>query len=237
MRNKALSRYNAFMDKFILKGIVANVVVGALFLACLFIPAGTIHYWQAWVFFIVFEASGQGLGAYFLVHDRKVLERRVAIGPTAEKEPAQKVISALFLVGFTVMIIFPALDHRYGWSPVPAYMSVLGDVLVAISLLANIPILKANKYAASTIRVEEGQPVVSTGPYAWVRHPMYSVVMILLVGIPLALGSWLGLLWIAAFFPVLAWRLLDEERFLRQNLPGYDEYTQKVRYRLVPHVW
>ncbi|MGC1405012.1 MAG: isoprenylcysteine carboxylmethyltransferase family protein [Thermodesulfobacteriota bacterium] len=225
------------MDKFILKGIVANVVTGALFLACLFIPAGTIHYWQAWVFFIVFEVSGQALGVYFLVHDRKVLERRVEIGPTAEKEPAQKIISVLFLVGFAFMIIFPALDHRYGWSPVPAYMSVLGDMLVAVSLLANIPILKTNKYAASTIRVEEGQPVVSTGPYAWVRHPMYSVVMILLVGIPLALGSWLGLLWLAAFFPVLAWRLLDEERFLRQNLPGYDEYTQKVRYRLVPHVW
>jgi protein-S-isoprenylcysteine O-methyltransferase Ste14 len=225
------------MDKFILKGIVANVVTGALFLACLFIPAGTIHYWQAWVFFIVFEVSGQALGVYFLVNDRKVLERRVEVGPTAEKEPAQKVISVLFLVGFAVMLIFPALDHRYGWSPVPAYMSVLGDMLVAVSLLANIPILKTNKYAASTIRVEEGQPVVSTGPYAWVRHPMYSVVMILLVGIPLALGSWLGLLWLAAFFPVLAWRLLDEERFLRQNLPGYDEYTQKVRYRLVPHVW
>jgi protein-S-isoprenylcysteine O-methyltransferase Ste14 len=225
------------MDKFILKGIVANVVIGALFFACLFIPAGTIYYWQAWVFFIVFEASGQGLGAYFLVHDRKVLERRVEFGPTAEKEPAQKVISVLFLVGFVVMLIFPALDHRYGWSPVPGYMSVLGDVLVAVSLLANIPILKANKYAASTIRVEEGQPVVSSGPYAWVRHPMYSMVMILLVGIPLALGSWLGLLWLVAFFPVLAWRLLDEERFLRQNLPGYDEYTQKVRYRLVPHVW
>ncbi len=225
------------MDKFILKGIVANVVAGALFLACLFIPAGTIHYWQAWVFFIVFEVSGQGLGAYFLVYDRKVLERRVEVGPTAEKEPAQKVISLLFLVGFAVMIIFPPLDHRYGWSPVPAYLSVLGDVLVAASLLANIPILKANKYAASTIRVEEGQPVVSTGPYAWVRHPMYSVVLILLVGIPLALGSWLGLLWLAAFFPVLAWRILDEERFLRRNLRGYDEYTQKVRYRLVPHVW
>jgi protein-S-isoprenylcysteine O-methyltransferase Ste14 len=225
------------MDKFILKGIVANVVTGALFLACLFIPAGTIHYWQAWVFFIVFEVSGQALGVYFLVHDRKVLERRVEVGPTAEKEPAQKVISVLFLVGVAGMLIFPALDHRYGWSPVPAYMSVLGDILVAVSLLANIPILETNKYAASTIRVEEGQPVVSTGPYAWVRHPMYSVVMILLVGIPLALGSWLGLLWLAAFFPVLAWRLLDEERFLRQNLPGYDEYTKKVRYRLVPHVW
>jgi protein-S-isoprenylcysteine O-methyltransferase Ste14 len=225
------------MDRFIIKGIAASVVFGALFLACILIPAGTVHYWQAWAFFIVFEASCQGLGVYFLLHDRKVIERRVAVGPAAEKEPAQKVISALFLLGFLVMLIFPALDHRYGWSPVPAYVSVLGDVLVALSLLADIPVLNANKYAASTIRVEEGQPVVSTGPYALVRHPMYSAAAVLLVSIPLALGSWLGLLWLVPFSVVLAWRLLDEERFLRQNLPGYTEYTQKVRYRLLPRVW
>lgn len=225
------------MDKFIMKGLAANVVAGGMFLACILISAGTVHYWQAWAFFLVFEAACQGLGIYFLVHDRKVIERRVAVGPAAEKEPAQKVISALFLVGFLVLLIFPALDRRYRWSPVPAYVSVLGDVLVALSILADIPVLKANRYAASTIRVEEGQPVVSTGPYALVRHPMYSAAIVLLASIPLALGSWLGLLWLVPFFPVLAWRLLDEERFLRQNLPGYTEYTQKVRYRLVPRVW
>ena len=225
------------MDKFIIKGLAANIVAGVLFLACILISAGTVRYWQAWAFFIVFEAACQGLGVYFLVHDRKVIERRVAVGPMAEKEPAQKVISALFLLGFLVMLIFPALDHRYGWSPVPAYLSVLGDVFAALSLLANIPVLKANRYAASTIRVEEGQPVVATGPYALVRHPMYSAAIVLLVSIPLSLGSWLGVLWIVPFFPVLAWRLLDEERFLRQNLPGYAEYTQKVPYRLVPRVW
>jgi len=210
-----LECYDPRVDRFIIKGIAANVVAGALFLACMLIPAGTVHYWQAWAFFAVFEAACQGLGIYFLVHDRKVIERRVAVGPAAEKEPAQKIISALFLLGFLVLLIFPALDHRYGWSPVPAYVSVLGDVLVALSLLANISVLKANRYAASTIRVEEGQPVVSTGPYALVRHPMYSAAIVLLVSIP----------------------LLDEERFLRQNLPGYGEYTQKVRYRLVPRVW
>ncbi len=225
------------MDKFILRGIFSNIVAAVLFLACIFIPAGTVHYWQAWAFFAAFEVSAQGLGAYFLVHDRKVIERRVAIGPTAEKEPAQKVISALFLLGFVVLLIFPALDRRYRWSTVPAYISVIGDVLVILSLLADIPVLKANKYAASTIRVEEGQPVISTGPYAWVRHPMYTAALLLCLSIPLALGSWLGLVWVAGFFPVLAWRMLDEERFLRKNLPGYTEYCNKVRYRLVPSVW
>jgi protein-S-isoprenylcysteine O-methyltransferase Ste14 len=225
------------MDKFIIKGLAANLVAAAFFLACILISAGTVHYWQAWAFFIVFETACQGLGIYFLVYDRKVIERRVAVGPAAEKEPAQKILSALFMLGFLVMLIFPGLDHRYRWSPVPAWVSVLGDVLVALSLLANIPVLKANRYAAATIRVEEGQPVVSTGPYALVRHPMYSAAIVLLASIPLALGSWLGLLWLVPFSAVLAWRLLNEERFLRQNLPGYAEYTQKTRYRLVPRVW
>lgn len=225
------------MDKFIIKGLAANVVAGALFLSCILVSAGTVHYWQAWVFFIVFELACQGLGVYFLIYDRKVIERRMAVGPAAEKEPAQKIISALFMLGFLVMLIFPALDHRHGWSPVPACISVLGDLLVALSLLANIPVLQANRYAASTIRVEEGQPVVSSGPYAFVRHPMYSTALVLFAGIPLALGSWLGLLWLVPLFLVVAWRLLDEERFLRLNLPGYAEYMQRVRYRLLPGVW
>jgi protein-S-isoprenylcysteine O-methyltransferase Ste14 len=97
--------------------------------------------------------------------------------------------------------------------------------------------MKANSYAAATIQVEKGQPVIQTGPYAYVRHPMYAGVFVLLAGIPLALGSWWGVLLIIAFFPVLAWRLLDEERFLHQNLPGYTAYTQKVRCRLLPYIW
>ena len=225
------------MGKFLVKGIAGNLVSGAIFLACLFIPAGTFHYWQAWAFFIAFEAAAQGLGIYFLVFDRKVIERRMAIGPTAEKEPAQKIISALFIIGFLLMLIFPALDHRFGWSPVPAYVSVLGDILVGLSLLADIPVLKANRYAAATIRVEEGQPLATTGPYAFVRHPMYSAAIVLVASIPLALGSWLGLLGLVPFVLVIAWRILDEERFLRQNLPGYADYTQKVRYRLSPGIW
>ncbi len=225
------------MHRFIVKGIVANVVSGAVFLGCILISAGTVHYWQAWVFFLAFEAAAQGLGIYFLICDREVLERRMKVGPIAEKEPAQKVISALFLFGFLAMLIVPGLDRRYGWSPVPAYVSILGDLLVVGALLANIPVLRANRYAGSTVRVEAGQPVVSTGPYAHVRHPMYATVVALLIGIPLALGSWFGLLGLIPFLLVLVWRILDEERFLRQNLPGYTEYMGKVRYRLVPRVW
>jgi protein-S-isoprenylcysteine O-methyltransferase Ste14 len=138
---------------------------------------------------------------------------------------------------FVVAFLFPAFDHRFGWSPVPVVVTVIGNMLVVLSFVIFFFVLKANSYAASTIRVEEGQPVISSGPYALVRHPMYTGALVLLTGIPLALGSWWGVLLIVPFFPVLVWRLLDEEQFLHRNLPGYTEYTFKVRYRLVPHVW
>jgi protein-S-isoprenylcysteine O-methyltransferase Ste14 len=141
------------------------------------------------------------------------------------------------MLGFIAMIVFPAFDHRFGWSPVAPNVSVIGNVLIVLSFVFFFFVMKANSYAAATIQVEEGQPVIQTGPYAYVRHPMYAGVFVLLAGIPLALGSWWGVLLIIAFFPVLAWRLLDEERFLHQNLPGYTAYTQKVRCRLLPYIW
>ena len=225
------------MDPFIVRGIISNIIFAVILIACLFLPAGTWHYWEGWVFLIVFQISAQAFGAYFLVNNRKALERRVKIGPIAEGEFAQKIISTLLLIGFLVAFLFPAFDHRFGWSPVPVVVTVIGNMLVVLSFVIFFFVLKANSYAASTIRVEEGQPVISSGPYALVRHPMYTGALILLAGIPLALGSWWGVLLIVPFFPVLVWRLLDEEHFLHRNLPGYTEYSLKVRYRLVPHVW
>ena len=159
------------------------------------------------------------------------------IGPVAEQRPAQKIISALFMLGFVGFVMLPALDHRFGWSPVAPVLSFLADAIIVLSFVLFFWVMKSNSYAASTIQVEEGQPVVSTGPYAYVRHPMYSGALLLLAAMPLALGSWLSVLLIVPFFPVLAWRILDEEDFLRKNLPGYAEYMRRVRYRLVPQVW
>src|SRR5579863_3317949 len=217
------------MANFYVRGVLANLVTLAILLACLFIPAGTLNYWQAWVFVAVFEVSAQALGVYFLLRDRKLVERRMNIGPVAEQRPAQKLISALFMLGFVGFVVLPAFDHRFGWSPVAPVVSVIANGMIVLSFRLFFLVMKSNSYAASTIQVEEGQPVVSTGPYAYVRHPMYSGALLLVAAMPLALGSWWSVLLVVPFFPVLVWRLLDEEVFLRINLPGYDEYMQKVR--------
>ena len=205
--------------------------------ALLFIPAWTLAYWQAWLFMAVFVCASGALTVYLAIHDPKLLERRMNVGPRAEKEPAQKIIMVLATLGFIAMLVFPALDYRFGWSPVPASVSVLGDALIALGFLFTFFVFKQNSYGASTIQIAEGQTVISTGPYAFVRHPMYAAALVMLLGIPLALGSWWGLFALLLVLPVLIWRLLDEERFLRQNLPGYPEYQAKVRYRLLPFVW
>jgi protein-S-isoprenylcysteine O-methyltransferase Ste14 len=205
--------------------------------ALLFIPAWTLAYWQAWLFMAVFVCASGALTMYLAIHDPKLLERRMNVGPRAEKEPAQKIIMVLATLGFIAMLVFPALDYRFGWSPVPASVSVLGDALIALGFLFTFFVFKQNSYGASTIQIAEGQTVISTGPYAFVRHPMYAAALVMLLGIPLALGSWWGLFALLLVLPVLIWRLLDEERFLRQNLPGYPEYQAKVRYRLLPFVW
>jgi protein-S-isoprenylcysteine O-methyltransferase Ste14 len=161
----------------------------------------------------------------------------MSIGPVAEQRPSQKLISALFILGFLGFVVLPAFDHRFGWSPVAPVVSVIADAMIVLSFLLFFVVMKSNSYAASTIQVEEGQPVVSTGPYAYVRHPMYSGALLLLAAMPFALGSWWGVLLVVPFFPVLVWRILDEENFLRESLPGYDEYMRIVRCRLVPRVW
>lgn len=130
------------------------------------------------------------------------------------------------------------LDHRFGWSrPVPAYISILGNALAVLGILIYFLVVRVNRFAASTVEVAEGQTVVSTGLYALVRHPMYMGAILVCVGTPLALGSWWGLLFTPLFVAWFAWRLLNEEKFLRVNLAGYEEYMRKVRYRLVPYVW
>src|SRR5262249_49741271 len=225
------------MSTFYVRGILANLVTLAVLLACLFIPAGTLNYWQAWVFVAVFGVSAQALGIYFLVHDRKLVERRMNIGPVAEQRPTQKLISALFMLGFVGFVVLPAFDHRFRWSPVAAVVSVIANAMILLSFVLFFVVMKSNSYAASTILVEEGKPVVSTGPYAYVPHPMYSGALLLIAAMPLAHGSWRTVLLVVPFFPVLVWRILDEETFLCKNLPGYAEYMQRVRYRLVPRVW
>lgn len=150
---------------------------------------------------------------------------------------AQKIIISLSLGGCLAVLIFCGFDHRFGWSLVPVPLIVIGDALVALGLFIDLFVFRENSYGASTIETFADQKVISTGLYAFVRHPMYMGVLVMMIGVPIALGSWWGLAILALIFPVLVWRILDEEKLLTNDLPGYGAYTQKVRYRLVPYLW
>jgi protein-S-isoprenylcysteine O-methyltransferase Ste14 len=205
--------------------------------ALLFIPAGTLDYWQAWTFLGMYFTVSLAITLYLMKNDPKLLERRMRGGPAAEKEPTQKVIMAFASVGFIGLLIVPALDHRFGWTQMSPAVALMGDGLLALGWLAIFFVFKENSFTSATIELVPDQKVISTGPYALVRHPMYAGALVMLAGIPIALGSWWGLLVLVATMPALIWRLLDEEKFLARNLPGYVEYQEKVRYRLIPHVW
>jgi protein-S-isoprenylcysteine O-methyltransferase Ste14 len=226
------------MRKQLLNELVVRVLLMfPLMGALLFVPAGTLRYWQAWVFCAVFFACNLGLTAYLAIYDPKLLERRMRVGPAAEQTPAQKIIMVFALLFFAAATVLPALDHRFGWSDVPAAVALLGDALVVLAYVGFQRVFRANSYGAATIQVEAEQTVVSSGPYAVVRHPMYSWALVMTVGMALALGSWWALLTLVPCVLVLAWRLLDEEQFLHRNLRGYTEYTRKVRWRLIPGVF
>jgi protein-S-isoprenylcysteine O-methyltransferase Ste14 len=208
-------------------------VLGILLLA----PAWTLDYWQGWVYLLVFAASSASITIYLWRNDPKLLKRRTNAGPRAENEKSQKLIQLLASCAFVGAMVVPSLDHRFSWSAVPASVVVAGDVLAALGFLIVFFVFKENTFAAATIAVTADQRVVATGPYAVVRHPMYSGALVMLFGTPLALGSWWGLVMFIAMFLIIAWRARAEERFLLQNLSGYKEYCQIVRYRLVPLVW
>ncbi|ATU93159.1 methyltransferase family protein [Phyllobacterium zundukense] len=213
--------------------IVGLFVLGGI----IFGSAGTLNYWRGWAFIIVFTISTNLIGVYLAIKDPALLERRLKAGPAAETRPAQKTLITIALAGAIALPVVSALDYRFGWSHVPSFVSVLGNALVALGLMINLLVFRENSYGASTIEKMEGQKVISTGPYAWVRHPMYVGVLILVVGVPLALGSYWGLLLMLLDVPVLILRILDEETMLRHELEGYSDYTGKVRYRLVPGLW
>jgi len=213
--------------------VALAVVMGLL----LFVPAGTVRYWQAWVYLATFTGTSAVMTADLLRKDRALLERRMSGGPTGEKRPAQRFIMLCISIGFIALLVVPALDHRFRWSVASPVVVVAGDVLVIVGFVLIARVYRENTFTSATIEIAENQTVVSTGPYAIVRHPMYASALLYLVGTPLALGSYRGLVPIAAMLPLLVWRLLDEERMLSAELPGYAEYRKRVRHRLVPFVW
>lgn len=216
----------------------ASGLFGLVFFgAALFWPAGTFDYWQAWVFIGVFLAATLIPSIYLAVKDPAALRRRMHSGPTAETRLVQKIVISLTIVAVLAVLVVSALDHRFGWSDVPTAVVILGDVLVAGGLLLAQFVVFQNSFAGASIRVEAEQHVVSTGLYGLVRHPMYFGTLLMMFGTSIALGSYWGLVPTILAIPILGVRISDEENMLRAELDGYDEYTHKVRYRLLPYVW
>jgi protein-S-isoprenylcysteine O-methyltransferase Ste14 len=216
---------------------MTSVIGLVAFILMVFVPAGTFDYWRGWAFIAVFAAATLIPSVYLAVNNPDALRRRMQAGPGAESRPLQKVIIAVAFVSVVSMIVVSVLDFRFGWSAVPAAVSVLGLVLVAVGLTIAMLVTIQNGYAAANITVETGQQLSSTGWYGFVRHPMYFGNVVLMVGVPLALGSYWGLLILFVGLAVLALRINDEEALLKKDLAGYDEYIDRVHYRLVPGVW
>ncbi|MBS9535167.1 isoprenylcysteine carboxylmethyltransferase family protein [Mycobacterium sp. M1] len=223
--------------KVVVKGALSAILGLAFFAVLIFPPAGTFDYWQAWVFLAVFAISTWIPSVYLMRHNPAALERRMRVGPQAETRTVQRVVIAVIFVCFPAMFVVSALDHRFGWSTVPDAACLAGDALVAIGLGTTMLVVIQNGYAAANVVIEEGQRLVSTGLYALVRHPMYTGSVVLMAGIPLALGSLWGLLFLIPGVLVLVVRIGDEEALLNAELAGYPEYTRKVRYRLLPGAW
>ena len=203
----------------------------------LFLTAGTARYWQAWVYLAVFFGASALVTLYLMKNDPALLARRLSGGPTAEKEKPQKIAMLFVSIGFIALLVVPALGRRFMWPGVPLPVVIAGDVLTALGCYIVFLVYKENTFASATIRVTGDQKVISTGLYAVVRHPMYAGALLYLLGTPLALGSYWSFAAIAATMPFLLWRLLDEERILTRDLPGYADYRRRVRHRLVPMVW
>ena len=222
--SRALSR------KALRVGVTAFLVLSAAF----FIPAGTLAYWQAWLYMGTILIPMVFVVRYLLRHAPELLDRRLRL---REKEPTQIGVQTIGIFFLLLAFLVPGLDHRWGWSSVPVGIVIAADLLVLLGYGLIVRVFMENEYASRTVEVVEGQRVVTTGLYAIVRHPMYVGVTIFYLASPVALGSWWALLPAAFIVPMLMVRIVNEEQVLQRDLPGYPEYRQRVRYRLVPGVW
>ncbi len=215
-------------------GLFFLVLVLAL---ALFLSAGSLLFWQAWVFLAVWTVCVVVITTYLLKNDPKLLASRVQAGPTAETQRIQQVIQSVAGLLFIGVFIVPGLDYRNHWSHVPLGLSLVAEGFVALGFYIVFLVFRENSYTSATIEVSSDQKVISSGPYSLVRHPMYAGASLLLIFTPLALGSWAALPFPLPLILVVAIRSIEEEKFLQVNLAGYAEYRQKVRYRLIPYLW
>lgn len=224
------SNLNFLRKAVIIRFAMFFVVLGLLF----FLPAGTFNYWEAWVYIFVLSIPMVILFRYLYKHDPQLLERRMR---TRERQKTQKWVIGLSWLFFLPAFIIPGFDRRFEWSHVPLAVIVISFLLVLSGYLLFALVLKTNSYASRVIEVEKGQKVITTGPYAIVRHPMYIAVLVIYVFSPLALGSYWAMLPLPLLLILLVFRIKGEEKELLENLEGYKEYVMKTKYRLLPGIW
>ena len=205
-----------------------------LLLAMFFLPAGTFAYWEAWVYLTVLLIPMVLVLIYLLRNDPELLERRMRM---REKESEQKLIIKISYLYFLLVFLLPGFDKRLGWSNIPVVVVIVADVLVLVGYGMFFLALRENRYASRIIEVEQEQKVISSGPYAIVRHPMYLGISLMYILSPLALGSYWAAIPSLLIIPLLVARIRNEESVLGRELKGYKEYMQKTKYRLIPGIW
>jgi protein-S-isoprenylcysteine O-methyltransferase Ste14 len=225
-----MSAPRSLKTRLILRCLIAVIFVAVF----LFIPAGSLRYWQGWVFMALLFLPRLITSGYFVKRDPQLVERRLR---TQEKISEQKTIIRWAQWVFFVSLLIPGLDYRFGWSRVPLWLTILSQLFVFAGYLITLWVMKENSFASRTVQVEEGQKVISTGPYRLVRHPMYSGAILMLLFTPLALGSWWALPGFLLLIPLIVLRLLNEEKMLCRDLPGYPDYCLHTRSRLLPLLW
>jgi protein-S-isoprenylcysteine O-methyltransferase Ste14 len=225
------------MVSMILKSILGFAFLMLVIALALFISAGSLRFWQAWVYLAVFGVCTILITVYLIMYNQKLLASRIKVGPIAETQKSQQIIQSIASLFFVGLFIVSGLDYRYQWSNVPLVVSLISDGFIALGFIVVFLVFKENTYTSAIIEVSKEQNVIDSGPYGLVRHPMYSGASLLLLFSPLGLGSWVALPFSILLIIVVSARLLEEEKFLITNLSGYAAYREKVRYRLVPFIW
>jgi len=205
----------------------------------MFVSAGTLHWWGAWAYLVLMVALSLTLGVALARRDPGLMNERLSPPIQKDQAPADKVLLSILLLAIFAWLALMGLDFRYGWSAVPAWIQAVGAAVLLISIWVCYLTMIENSFAAPVVKIqgERGQKVITSGPYAYVRHPMYSGAILFFAGTALLLGSWWGLASVLFFIVLLAIRTFIEEQALRTGLQGYGDYAMRVRYKLIPMVW
>ena len=223
------------IDKALLLQALIKFLAGLiLFGLLLFLPAGTFEYWNAWVLIAALFGPMLVLGAVLLIKSPELLAKRLA---SKEKESQQKTVVALSALMFLASFILAGLDFRYGWTSLPSWTVWAATGVLLLSYLMYAEVMRENAYLSRTIEVQDNQKVIDTGLYGIVRHPMYSATVFLFLSMPLILGSMMSFVVMLVYIPIINARIKNEEKVLSEGLPGYQEYKQKVRSKVIPFIW